>query len=74
MLLEISADQFFLAAKGVVEGGLGNAGALNNPVDSDYMHAFGVEELIVRHRTAASGVVGRLALQLDQLADDLLFT
>jgi len=46
VLLEIGADEVLLAAKGLVQGRLRDAGTLSDPVDADHMHAFRVEELV----------------------------
>src|SRR4029077_20175374 len=46
VLLEISAHQLFFAAKGVVEGGLGDVGLLDYPVDADHVHALPIKELV----------------------------
>ena len=46
VLLEVGANEVLLAAKGVVERGLRDAGTFSYPVDANHMHAFRVEELV----------------------------
>jgi hypothetical protein len=46
MALEVGTDELVLAPERVVEGGLGDAGPLDNPVNSDHMNAFRVEQLV----------------------------
>ena len=53
--LEVGADQSVLAPKGVVEAGLRDAGALDDRVDADGVHASPVEELAGGGQQPVSG-------------------
>ena len=46
VLLEVRPNKLLFAPEGVVEGGLGDAGPLDDAVDPDDVHTFRVEELI----------------------------
>src|SRR5205807_1551179 len=46
MVLEVGTNELVLAAEGVVQRGLSDAGPLHNPVDSDHMNTFGIEQVI----------------------------
>ena len=54
-LLQIGANQLFLAAEAIVKRGLGHPGALDHTVDADEVHAFFIKQFICSGEQAFPG-------------------
>ena len=55
VVLEVNAHELVLAAKGVVQRGLGDAGPFNDPLNANDVHAFRVEQLVGGGKQPISG-------------------